>query len=99
MSSDNVTRNLLAGSSEEVSQQRIVSSEGQDPSVSNAAVVPQEYNVLTMASFESLVSSLAQNAVVSQLSHLGLPSHPLLHNFGASHASSSQEAVRRDLAE
>ena len=49
-----------------------------------------------MASFESLVSSLAQNAVVSQVSHLGLPSHPLLHNFGASHASSFQ-TLRGDL--
>ena len=43
-----------------------------------------------MASFESLVSSLAQNAVVSQVSHLGLPSRPLLHNIGVSSASSSQ---------
>ena len=56
MSSDNETRNLLGGSSEEVPHQRIASSEGQGPSVSNAGVVPQEYNVLTIASFESLAN-------------------------------------------
>ena len=83
MSSNNETRNLLGGSSEEVPQQGIASGEvchaAQGPSVSNTAVVPQEYNVLTTASFESLVSSLAQKAVESQLSHLGLPpSNPIV---------------------
>ena len=90
MSSDNKTPNLFGRSSEEVSQQRITSGESQRPSVSNAAVVPQEYNVQTLVFFESQVSSLAQDAVVSQLSHLGLPSHLLLHNIGASNASSSK---------
>ena len=97
MSWNNETRNLSGGSSEEVHQQGVASGEAshvaQGPSVSNAAVVPQEYNVLTMASFKSLVSSLAQNAVVSQLSHLGLPTlptQPLQQNIGASRASSFQ---------
>ena len=52
-----------------LAQQGIASGEvyhaAQGPSVTHAAVIPPEYNVLAMASFESLVSSLAQNAVVS----------------------------------
>ena len=97
MLSNDETRNLLGGSSEEFPKQEIASddvshaAEGQ--SVSNAVVVLQKYNAFTMASFEFLVSSLAQNAMVSQLSHLGLPTLstlPLQQNIGSSRTSSFQ---------